>query len=195
MKTLWLTPTAGEREIIAVAGLPDVRVTGFGLAAAGAVAATLIARHRPQSVGLIGIAGSLSTGAVVGRAYEFGVVRCDGIGAGEGDQYLSAEQMDWSHVDGEPPIGDLIQIGPSKHCLLSVTAASGDQKQADRRRGLFEEQSQVVAEDMEAFSVAIACQLAGKPLRIVRGISNHAGDRDRSGWQVVAALNAAVRLC
>lgn len=50
------------------------------------------------------------------------------------------------------------------------------------------------AEDMEGFAVAMACRLRGVPLDIVRGISNAAGDRDRSHWQVSAALEAAGRL-
>jgi futalosine hydrolase len=51
-----------------------------------------------------------------------------------------------------------------------------------------------VAEDMEGFAVAMACRLRGVPLDIVRGISNTAGDRDASRWQVAAALEAAGRL-
>ena len=44
---------------------------------------------------------------------------------------------------------------------------------------------------MEGFSVAIAAAMAGVPLMIVRGISNIAGDRDKSRWRIVDALNAA----
>ena len=48
-----------------------------------------------------------------------------------------------------------------------------------------------IAEDMEGFGVAMACKLAGVPLRIVRGISNRAGDRDLTQWQIEEALAAA----
>jgi futalosine hydrolase len=47
---------------------------------------------------------------------------------------------------------------------------------------------------MEGFAVAAACRLAGVPLDIVRGISNTAGDRDTSGWQIEAACRAAAAL-
>ena len=47
---------------------------------------------------------------------------------------------------------------------------------------------------MEGFAVAFACRLRGVPVDIVRGISNTAGDRDKSHWQVTAALEAAGRL-
>ena len=39
--------------------------------------------------------------------------------------------------------------------------------------------------------MACACRLAGVPLRIVRGISNRAGDRDAKHWSVPRALAAA----
>jgi futalosine hydrolase len=49
-----------------------------------------------------------------------------------------------------------------------------------------------IAEDMEGFSVAAACKLAGKPIRIVRGISNRAGDRDHRFWEIDRGLDAAM---
>ena len=72
--------------------------------------------------------------------------------------------------------------------LLTVCAASGSlgvAKHRQERHG-----STVVAEDMEGFAVAMACEVAGIPLRIVRGISNVAGDRDSSNWQIDAALKS-----
>ena len=47
---------------------------------------------------------------------------------------------------------------------------------------------------MEGFAVALACRLRGVPFDIVRGISNVAGDRDKSHWQVAAAVETAGRL-
>jgi futalosine hydrolase len=44
---------------------------------------------------------------------------------------------------------------------------------------------------MEAFGAALACHLAGVPLVVVRGISNHAGERDATRWRVREALAAA----
>ena len=45
-----------------------------------------------------------------------------------------------------------------------------------------------VAEDMEGFAVAAACFMNNVPWVIVRGISNHAGDRSKSNWQTDGAL-------
>jgi futalosine hydrolase len=51
-----------------------------------------------------------------------------------------------------------------------------------------------MAEDMEGFAVAFACRLRGVPVDVVRGISNVAGDRDKSRWEVAAAVESAGRL-
>ncbi len=48
-----------------------------------------------------------------------------------------------------------------------------------------------MAEDMEAFAVALACQLHSIDLTVVRGISNLAGDRDKSRWQIRQSLAQA----
>ena len=58
---------------------------------------------------------------------------------------------------------------------------------------LHERYSGALAEDMEGFGVALACQLAGTPCWIVRGISNQVGDRDPAHWRIPAALTAARR--
>ena len=51
-----------------------------------------------------------------------------------------------------------------------------------------------IAEDMEAFGVAMAASLAKVPLQVVRGISNNAGDRRLSQWKINDALNSAAQL-
>ena len=43
------------------------------------------------------------------------------------------------------------------------------------------------------YAVAVAASLFGVPLRIVRGASNLAGDRDHAGWRLADALGAVRR--
>ena len=50
---------------------------------------------------------------------------------------------------------------------------------------------EAVAEEMEAFAVALAALRFGVRLTVVRGISNVAGDRDQSRWRLREALTAA----
>jgi len=169
-----------------------VELCGFGLVAATARTAQLIATHHPSRVLLVGIAGTLNPESKVGAAVEFGSVIVDGIGVGFGDSFQNAATMGWPHwhdPSSSEKIGDRIELqndtGP---VLLSVCAASADALHANLRREVYRD---AVAEDMEGFGVAMACQLMHVPLRIVRGISNVAGNRDFKSWQVESALQQA----
>lgn len=157
-----------------------IETVGFGPVVAAARAAASIARVRPERVVLVGIAGGYvaETGAVV-----FGSVALDGVGAGEAGAFRSATELGFA--SDAPARIELEDEGPE---LLTVCSASADEEMAARRRARHPE---AVAEDMEAFGVALGCEEFGVPLRVVRGISNRAGDRDHSRWTVDSALRAA----
>ncbi|TWU40455.1 futalosine hydrolase [Novipirellula artificiosorum] len=174
----------------------SIHVCGFGAIGAAARSAQLIATLRPTRVTLVGIAGTLSDVCQMGSAYQFGHVICDGIGVGTGADYLSAADLGWNQmdeIDGKSAITDRVALesDTSNLGLLSVCATSASSADTNRRLRRY---SDVVAEDMEGFAVALACRLADVPLRIIRGISNHAGDRDLSAWQMETALQSAAEL-
>lgn len=172
----------------------EVELCGFGLIAAAARTMQLIAQRNPQRIILVGIAGALGAAVEVGSAIEFGAVTVDGIGVGCGESYRSATAIGWSHWVDYPSgqtIGDTIDlVAGGRPMLLSVGAASSDIGHADQRRQRY---PAAIAEDMEGFGVALACQLMRVPLRIVRGISNVAGDRNFSQWQIETALQQAAQ--
>jgi len=210
-RLLILVPTEMERRglepMLASASGQNCRVDlcGFGPVAAAARTAQLLAEHAPKRVLLVGIAGRLDDRLAIGAAYRFERVSCYGIGAGTGGDFLPAASLGWPQWMGDadgtsPPIGDEIDGlsscaagggGVRSDLLLSVCAAAACAEDARLRKQAF---PAATAEDMEGFAVAFACRLRGVPLDIVRGISNTAGDRDRSGWQVAVALEAAGRL-
>jgi futalosine hydrolase len=160
---------------------------------------------------LVGIAGRLDDRLAVGSAYGFERVACYGIGAGSGSEFVPAAAIGWHHwpgdTDGTSPhggdqigdeIGGLMSVtadgddgGGRAGLLLTVCAAAASDEDVRLRRQSF---PAAVAEEMEGFAVAFACRLRGVPVGIIRGISNTAGDRDTSRWQVTAALEAAGRL-
>lgn len=181
---------------------------GLGVVAAAARSAALIERLRPSRIVLAGIAGALDETLAIGTAYEFRRVWVDGLGAGSADRgsesnYLSIGEMGWAQWPGDemtPRVGDVISLDMpppddgrnafdkfASLGLLTVCAASGDRRQSERRRQYYPE---AAAEDMEGFGVAMSCVLAGVPLRIIRGISNVAGNRNASQWKIGDALTA-----
>jgi futalosine hydrolase len=208
---LLLVPTALERshiEPLVAAACGDsvkVELCGFGPIVAAARTALLIAADRPPAIVLAGIAGRLTDRLTIGRAYAFERVACHGIGAGSGASFLPASAMGFSQWPGGPHdpgtrIGDFLPATSGRPCgaaaaraglLLTACAAAAGDDDVQMRLRLHPD---AAAEDMEGFAVAAACRLAGVPLDIVRGISNTAGDRDTSRWQVDAACHAAAAL-
>jgi len=214
---LILVPTEMERRILAPmlasATARDCRVAlcGFGPVAAAARTAQLLAEHAPDRVLLVGIAGRLDDRLAVGAAYEFERIACYGVGAGSGGQFVPAAAMGWQQWPGDAdgvsphggdPIGD--EIGDLTSCtvcgdagggraglLLTVCAAAASAEDVRLRKQTF---PAAAAEEMEGFAVAFACRLRSVPVGIIRGISNTAGDRDTSRWQVATAVEAAGRL-
>ena len=157
----------------------------------GIRATQLIAEFVPKRVLLIGIAGALSPELQVGEAIEFGEVVCYGIGAGSGSEFISASEMGWKQWPGEKEISDSIPLADGAQtngkCLLTCCSASANEHDVRLR---LEKDPNAVAEDMEGFSVAVACRFAGIPLRIIRGVSNLAGDRNKSNWRLREAMLA-----
>ena len=214
---LILVPTEMERRRLALVLAPvmaqgcRVALCGFGPLAAAARTAQLLAEHAPERVLLVGIAGRLDDRLAVGAAYEFERVACYGVGAGSGGEFVSAAAMGWQQWPGDAdstsphggdPIGDEIggltclqaddgNRGGRSNLLLTVCAAAASAEDVRLRKQAF---PAAAAEDMEGFAVAFACRLRGVPVGIIRGISNTAGDRDTSHWQVAAAVEAAGRL-
>lgn len=218
---LILFPTDMERRLAgplvdqgAAASAEDlvaVRLCGFGIAAAAARTAQLVATLGPGHVILVGIAGRFDVADAtasspaplpLGSAACFGSVACHGIGVGSARGFTSAEALGWPQWPGDPPdpasaVGDAIACAvpasdvPRAGLLLTAAAASADADEAGIRRRLH---PTAVAEDMEGYAVAIACRLAGVPCTIVRGISNTVGDREKSRWQTAAAVTAAAAI-
>lgn len=203
-----LIPTAKEREGLLSYGelhrsivdhQVQVALCGFGPIAAAAKTAQLIAQSRYRIVILVGIAGSYCASLPIGSACLFEQVSCWGVGAGSGKEFRIAPEIGFSQLSEETPeraARDLINLEPTlpkqtRRLLLTCCAAAQTEDDCLQRLGHFPE---AVAEDMEGFGVALACQAAGIPLAIARGISNRAGDRRVSGWAITPALNAAAEL-
>ncbi len=177
-------------------------ICGFGLASAGAGAGFRLSQSAtwddPDSpVILAGIAGSYQTEKYpVGSVVCAAAVRCFGIGAGSGDDHQSSEAMGWVQglpLDGLPPAYDFLALSTAPKSteltgvFLSVASASGNVAEANARAAKFPE---AAGEEMEGFAVALACRNFGRPLIMIRGISNVAGDRDKGHWKTNEALTA-----
>ncbi len=189
-----------------------LEVCGFGPIISAARTSMLLSKWEPSRVILFGIAGGLSDKLTIGSAHVFDEVACYGIGAGAGDEYQTATELGWSKWQIESArledtqmqkIEELIHIrslqqecDPSnldivRLLLLTTTTASAHFRDAENKLKKF---PNAIAEDMEGFSVAVACHLHSIPLDIIRGISNRAGDRNHANWNVRQAMISAFAL-
>jgi futalosine hydrolase len=172
-----------------------IELCGFGAVISAIRTTQLIALHRPKKVWLAGLAGSLTPELSIGQAVEFDEAICYGIGAGSSDEFVAASAMGWKQWPSSPEISDSIQLTASAgsengRSLLSCCAVSSNESDV---RARLHKYPTTFAEDMEGFSVAASCLFAGVPLRIVRGISNRAGDRDKKNWNVSQAMKSVER--
>ena len=205
---LILVPTHFERQQLALdrhdLAESVIEVCGVGAVVAGVRTARLLFQYRPRSVLLLGIAGAIGPTLKVGSAYEFDSVACFGIGVGCGSNYSTLAELGWESwlnpaVGPGRPLGEVLSLtgerpdnppGTARQLLTAMAASSCPQDVAWR----IQKFPNAAAEDMEGYAVASACQLARVPLRIIRGISNVAGDRQHANWRVAQALQAVAEL-
>ena len=170
MNTLYLFPTREEAAELLTrrADLnPQVGFVGVGMAEAGANAAALIARHRPQRVVLCGIAGSCDRGLIkVGDVVQ--VVR--------------------DKVAGLPEKYSLYYTSPNiegvDHYVNSVTVSCTGESLPAAASNI------PCIEQMEGAAVAAACRAMGvEEYYHLRAISNYVDD-DRSAWRIKEAVKA-----
>jgi futalosine hydrolase len=216
--TLILVPTAFEAkqifgvapanaaELIELNNSFALALCGFGLAASGSGASYAIQRFNslhsalPANIYLTGIAGSYNLATTpLGSVVYPDSCACHGIGKGTAEDFVSAEQMGWKQglplVDDQAA-GDLLPIrikdsANEEGSTLIVSVAAASKSLADAEHVL-SRYPMASLEDMETFSVALACRLYGIELTVVRAVSNAVGEPFER-WQTESAFDALRR--
>ncbi len=146
-------------------------VVGIGPVVAAARAAAILERKRPDRVVLIGTGGSYPGGPAIGA-----VIASEMVGHSPG---VAAMGLGYVPRPSAPIPGDeyvLSRLSVERHAVLTVGAVTTDLTLARRLSDGW------TVEHMEAFGVAIACQIAGIPFTAVLGISNHVGPDAHVQW-------------
>jgi futalosine hydrolase len=203
-RILLLMPTRYELRFVPQAWIDrwsqaggKIRICGFGAIEAGILTNQLCSELHPEHVVLGGIAGSFELEPPIGESIAFTHVASYGIGVGSGKNYQSARSLGWSsEIDISENGWRQLDNSTPKHqpettkLLLSATSASADIEDAENRRSCF---PQAIAEDMEGYSVALACVKIGIPCSIIKGISNQVGNRDHRSWRIEKAIASCLK--
>lgn len=171
---------------------------GVGLASAALALGALAATISPSEIIMVGSAGSLpGSGLQAGQLVvassevlsEFGVCSETGVGSAEalGIPGLSQEVFLDKEIAGHLAEAARSTAPVRVGRFLTVVGVSADLRVAETRANMFS----ALVESMEGFALA----LAGEKFRIkvgqVRGISNLAGIRDKTTWDLDLANQQA----
>jgi futalosine hydrolase len=146
-------------------------VVGVGPVVAAARSAAILARVRPDRVGLVGTGGSYAGGPPVGTAV---VSRKLGMSYGVATMGLGYVPRAPPPCDADHAMISALDLEP--HNILTVGAVTTDTQLAERLSDGW------TVEHLEAFSVALACREAGIPFVAVLGISNTVGSDAHIQW-------------
>ncbi len=186
----------GKTVLVAAAGVGAVNM-GHGIT-------SLMERFDIESVVMVGSAGAYhESGAVLGDVVVARFETYADLGL--------LSQEGWHPFDG-PPMNLLVDVPESTHhfvldyerseqllnvarqtgmsyagSFITVNGVSGDEDTAHSRYQRF----QALAETMEGAAGAHVCCLYDVPFLEVRGVSNHAGVRDKRAWDIPKACRVA----
>jgi futalosine hydrolase len=168
--------------------------TGVGPVNAAHAATLFLARRRARTVVVCGIGGAypgsgLEPGDVVSaRTETYG-----DLGAGSPGGFLDMESLDLPVVAGPPPLYNRLplDIYPTARVVDFVTCSTCTG--TDEAARAIAERTGGAVESMEGAAVVHVARLHALPVGEVRGISNAVGDRNRAGWRVREAADAAQR--
>jgi futalosine hydrolase len=193
MTTLLLVPSAWECSQLSPPSDAGVELSqcGVGLVSAGLHAARRLAAGDVRRCVLAGLAGTRDPDrAPPGTLIEGTAVRNEGIGAGRGAGFLPLGEMGLKGEDLPPdelPLERADLPGAVCGVIGSVAAASGSPEEAEAWHA---RDPEVLAEEMEAYAVALVCERNRIPLTVLRAVSNIAGHRDWSEWNLDGAIAA-----
>ena len=206
-KTLW----QGRECFFLVTGVgPLLAALNFGIFLGGLRAGSQCPEAAAASLAVInaGIAGSfcLEKAPLCSLALadaelwpEYGIAGGDGADARALGFPLVAQSMDsggaiWDRVTLSPDaalaaMGFLHPEGSVSGLSLTVAGVSGDRIRAAALRNRYAP----LTENMEGFSLALACLCGRIPFVELRSISNAVGERDKAAWDIPGALQALAR--
>jgi futalosine hydrolase len=193
-----LVIVATELEARKLPKLPGMRTRVSNIGAVNAALETQlgILEQRPDLVLSVGIGGAYpNSGAKIGDVVVASEMIYAALGAMDGNTFLNLEELGFpilgntfNTIQAAPQSRDFAALTKAKlGAILTLETVTGSDARALELETLF---PNAIGEGMEGAGVAHAALKHGIPGLEIRGISNFVGARDRSSWQIGAALKA-----
>jgi len=171
--------------------------TGVGAVNAAYALTRFLDRKPVEGVVVCGIGGAYPRSFGSGAELPIGSVICaesecyGDLGADSPGGFLDMRALGFPVVDGVNPLYNVfpMQIFPAarRAPFVTMNTCTGN----DDAARTIEARTGGAVENMEGAAIAHVAALAGIPVGEIRGISNVAGNRDRSAWRVKEAALAA----
>jgi futalosine hydrolase len=166
--------------------------TGVGAVNAAYALTRFLDREPVEAVVVCGIAGAYPASGIPVGSVVCAESECYGdLGADSPGGFLDMQALGFPVVGGRNPLYNTLpmQIFPAtrRARLVTMNTCTGN----DAAARAIEARTGGAVESMEGAAIAHVAALAGIPVGEIRGISNMAGNRDRSTWRVKEAAAAA----
>ena len=173
-----------------------VLCTGVGAVNAAYTLTRFLEREKAQAVIVCGIAGAYPRAFSEGNL-GIGSVACaqsecyGDLGANSATGFLDMQALGFPLIAATEPVYNVLQMqlfpAPLRRRFVTMNTCTGTDEDAQR----IEARTGGAVESMEGAAIAHVAALFGIPAGEIRGISNRAGNRDRSTLRVKEASIAA----
>jgi futalosine hydrolase len=201
MRILIIAATATElKPVLPGSGMGkqsiETLVTGVGLLSTAVALMKKINEQKPDLVIQTGIAGSLLHSLPIGKAFAVKTERIGDLGVAEEGSFSSIFKMGLADPDGIPfssggltnPHGQLLELtGLQTIDAVSVNEISTQPSRIQYYQNILG----ASIESMEGAAFHQVCLDLSIPFVQIRGISNIAGVRDKSKWQIPLAIESS----
>jgi futalosine hydrolase len=167
-----------------------VLITGVGMVATAFALGSHLAKNEYDLAINLGIAGSFDRGIAIGDIAEITSDTLAELGAEDGDQFLSIDQLGFGESAFQPSarvdtyLAASASIKPARATAITVNMVHGNDASIERVSHRLQPQ----LESMEGAAFFYACRQAGVPSMQIRAVSNYVEKRNRDAWQIGLAI-------
>lgn len=167
-----------------------IAIGGVGMVATAIRTMTLLDIENYDLLFNVGICGSFNRNLEIGTVVNVVEDCISELGAEDGDEFLSIEELGLGDISGGP--ADEVRYQINNYVLdllpkvngITVNTVHGNEKSIDKVVQRFHP----MVETMEGAGFILACQTNIKPYAQIRAVSNYVERRNKDNWNIPLAI-------